>query len=211
MPTLRDLTGQRFGDLTVLRRSVRQRARTRWDCLCVCGSEKSIVGEELTNGKTRSCGCLRRRKAEAEASWRDAARAERKRQAMRARRQANPEKEKSYAREYTSNNRTRINARTRAWCAENRAHYLASKRTAAARRRNAGCGVSSQEWAAIRERFGARCAYCLATGELQMDHVEPISRGGRHEINNVVPACPSCNASKKDKTLLRWTIDRGHA
>ena len=41
------------------------------------------------------------------------------------------------------------------------------------------------------------CAYCGATDRpLQRDCVLPISRGGRYTLDNVVPACGSCNASK---------------
>jgi 5-methylcytosine-specific restriction endonuclease McrA len=44
------------------------------------------------------------------------------------------------------------------------------------------------------------CAYCgkaFAPGELTMDHVVPIARGGRSTKGNVVPACKPCNNEKK--------------
>jgi len=44
------------------------------------------------------------------------------------------------------------------------------------------------------------CAYCggrFAPGELTMDHVVPIARGGRSARGNVVPACKPCNQEKK--------------
>ena len=31
-----------------------------WLCLCDCGKEKEIIGKNLRNGKTKSCGCLRK-------------------------------------------------------------------------------------------------------------------------------------------------------
>jgi hypothetical protein len=37
-----------------------------------------------------------------------------------------------------------------------------------------------------------------------MDHLWPLSRGGAHEPGNVVPACHSCNASKRDRLLWEW-------
>ena len=37
-----------------------------------------------------------------------------------------------------------------------------------------------------------------------MDHVLPLSRGGLHEVNNLVPACRKCNFNKHDKTLEEW-------
>ncbi|MGH2429444.1 MAG: HNH endonuclease [Candidatus Limnocylindria bacterium] len=48
------------------------------------------------------------------------------------------------------------------------------------------------------------CQYCGATrrGELTIDHVTPKHRGGRHEWENLVAACRSCNHRKGGKTLL---------
>ena len=54
------LTGKRFGRLLVLRESNNKKGgRTTWLCRCDCGREKTIVGKTLTNGATKSCGCLR--------------------------------------------------------------------------------------------------------------------------------------------------------
>ncbi|MDB4875733.1 MAG: hypothetical protein JWM41_2179 [Gemmatimonadetes bacterium] len=39
-----------------------------------------------------------------------------------------------------------------------------------------------------------------------MDHVIPISRGGSHTRENVVPACRSCNSKKGDLMLLEWVF-----
>lgn len=52
-----NLTGQKFGKLTVLKLSYTKRY-TYWKCLCDCGIEKIILGTRLTAGRTRSCGCL---------------------------------------------------------------------------------------------------------------------------------------------------------
>jgi hypothetical protein len=55
-----DLTGQRFGRLTVLGPLPPGRDRkTRWRCLCDCGEETVINSAyHLTSGNTKSCGCL---------------------------------------------------------------------------------------------------------------------------------------------------------
>lgn len=55
----KDLTGQRFGRLTVLKYSHSNNGRL-WQCQCDCGVIKDIVGYELLSGKTKSCGCLKR-------------------------------------------------------------------------------------------------------------------------------------------------------
>jgi 5-methylcytosine-specific restriction enzyme A len=44
------------------------------------------------------------------------------------------------------------------------------------------------------------CAYCqtvFAADELTMDHIVPLSRGGRSTKGNVVPCCKTCNTEKK--------------
>jgi hypothetical protein len=52
-----DLTGQRFGRLTVIERAPNKGRRTMWLCKCDCGTEKVICQEDLHSGKTVSCGC----------------------------------------------------------------------------------------------------------------------------------------------------------
>lgn len=52
-----DLTGQRFGRLTVIERAPNNGRRTMWLCKCDCGNEKIIRQEDLHSGKTVSCGC----------------------------------------------------------------------------------------------------------------------------------------------------------
>ena len=47
------------------------------------------------------------------------------------------------------------------------------------------------------------CAYCLAPATTT-DHVVPFSAGGSNFIENVVPACYSCNCSKQSVPLLVW-------
>ena len=64
--------------------------------------------------------------------------------------------------------------------------------------------LSPAEWTALQEAWGG-CAYCGATGTpLQKDCVLPISRGGRYTLENVVPACASCNASKHNDEVTGW-------
>lgn len=56
-----DLTGQRFGNLVVLHREPRpDNPRCFWRCVCDCGTETVKMGKYLTNGDTRSCGCVQR-------------------------------------------------------------------------------------------------------------------------------------------------------
>jgi hypothetical protein len=57
----KDLTGQRFSRLMVLRYHGRNASqKSVWWCRCGCGTEKAVQSACLLNGKTRSCGCLER-------------------------------------------------------------------------------------------------------------------------------------------------------
>lgn len=55
-----DLTGQKFGRLTVISRAENRNQNVYWHCRCDCGAEKIIRGERLKCGETKSCGCLKR-------------------------------------------------------------------------------------------------------------------------------------------------------
>lgn len=56
---LKDLTGQKFGELVVLERAPNQENVTMWKCKCSCGVIKNVAGVNLLQGKTKSCGCLK--------------------------------------------------------------------------------------------------------------------------------------------------------
>lgn len=53
-----DLTGQRFGQLTVIEAAPTQK-RTAWFCKCDCGTVTTVTSCNLQNGHTKSCGCRR--------------------------------------------------------------------------------------------------------------------------------------------------------
>ena len=60
--TLRDLTGQKFGRLLVLRVAGKAWRSRVWECRCDCGNTVNVWTSGLTRAKgaTRSCGCLQR-------------------------------------------------------------------------------------------------------------------------------------------------------
>jgi len=73
-------------------------------------------------------------------------------------------------------------------------------------------GVCSGPLGARRDRQwrACRCTYCrrqVPNGSLTWDHIEPLSRGGEHLIENLVIACRSCNARKGNRFLLEWVLD----
>lgn len=61
MPRTKDLTGQRFGKLTVLERTEEKQDRYwLWRCRCDCGGEILVNTGRLNKGSVTSCGCVPR-------------------------------------------------------------------------------------------------------------------------------------------------------
>lgn len=63
--TFIDLTNQRFGKLVVLEldKSTQFFRHKKWICQCDCGKTKSIRGDALKGGLTKSCGCIAKEKS----------------------------------------------------------------------------------------------------------------------------------------------------
>lgn len=83
--------------------------------------------------------------------------------------------------------------------------YLALDRIRAERvKGNPGSLSVSDE---TRQRILRRangCAYCGARSPLEIDHVIPLSLGGRHAEGNLVAACRTCNSDKSNLLLVEW-------
>ena len=64
--------------------------------------------------------------------------------------------------------------------------------------------LSVTQWSALKAAWGG-CAYCgAADKQLQRDCVLAIARGGRYTLDNVAPACRSCNTSKGSEEVTTW-------
>jgi 5-methylcytosine-specific restriction endonuclease McrA len=64
--------------------------------------------------------------------------------------------------------------------------------------------LSAAQWTALTAAWGG-CAYCGETTQpLQRDCVLALSRGGRYTLENIVPACRSCNTSKCNDEVTTW-------
>jgi 5-methylcytosine-specific restriction endonuclease McrA len=71
-----------------------------------------------------------------------------------------------------------------------------------------GPGVPVEEYRALMQLFDGKCAYCRDGVATTMDHVTPLSRGGKHEAANLLPACARCNFQKHHKTLSEWAKEK---
>lgn len=122
-------------------------------------------------------------------------------------------------------NRQQISAKQKADYAANRDKHLArqksyrdahsNERLAYAHKRRAQkLGVKIGDAATIiiwlegwRTPAPFACHYCRAVApgtDMQVDHVVPMSKGGDHDVSNLVVCCSKCNKSKKDKLPEVW-------
>jgi 5-methylcytosine-specific restriction endonuclease McrA len=104
-------------------------------------------------------------------------------------REANPEKYAAYL---------------HSWYKENPEKIKRSRMRRNAKARGAGiCLVTEKD---IKQMKKLPCFYCNAVGYIEIDHVVPIAKGGRHAIGNLVPSCLKCNRSKNNKFVMEWRI-----
>lgn len=105
---------------------------------------------------------------------------------------------------YNKKNRDRINTNAGTWRKKNPnkvSSYLNKRRT---RKQGNGGSYNVGEWQRLKEETGNICLCCGISGNevtLTVDHVIPISRGGRNCVENLQPLCQSCNSSKGTKSI----------
>lgn len=140
-------------------------------------------------------------------------------------RAANPEKLKARSRACGAANRERVKAFSAAWRAVNperkkatdAAYRIARPEKARARvavRRAIKCGASVgdpkriTEWECRwKERKRVRCYWCgnlFAPAQCHTEHIQPLARGGAHEVGNLCVSCHPCNNRKGAKSVEEW-------
>lgn len=77
------------------------------------------------------------------------------------------------------------------------------------KRREIASGLVSDftlsQWQECKKLFNHSCAYCGNSGvKLEQDHVIPVTKDGAYTKTNIVPACRSCNGSKRNHYLEEW-------
>ena len=118
---------------------------------------------------------------------------------------AHRKEKKEYNKEYS----IRHPDRQRLFYATHPGKITEYKQRRRARKINAGGnGITVKQWHNMKEEYNRLCAYCNQEKPLAMDHVVPLAKGGRHDVDNIVPACRSCNASKGNKPLLIWMVQQ---
>jgi 5-methylcytosine-specific restriction endonuclease McrA len=94
--------------------------------------------------------------------------------------------------------------------AQARTHYAANRAAILPRKRTESRARDQLEpipgwWQKEKlAEFDGRCAYGCGMAAIGFDHIWPVSRGGKSEPSNLVPACKPCNSGKKDRDPGPW-------
>jgi 5-methylcytosine-specific restriction endonuclease McrA len=108
-------------------------------------------------------------------------------------RKAHPEKKREGMRRWRERHPEMVNL----WRKLNPFKALEYKQNRRSREEFDGGSITAEEWESVLDRYGHHCLYpgCVET-KVTMDHVIPLSKGGRHSIDNVQPLCKRHNSRK---------------
>lgn len=113
---------------------------------------------------------------------------ERARKVMQQQRLTKPEREREKKRRYRARNAAAVRQREREKTYSRRAKQPYSPELAA-------------HMAAL---VLLPCTYCGSAENITIDHIIPLSRGGKHVAENLAAACYACNSSKGNRLLSEW-------
>lgn len=117
------------------------------------------------------------------------------------------DRRKAYNKKFYRENSERIKEHVKRWAKENPKKVLAQSHLKRARKMRAIGKYSEEEFFSLCDEFNWKCCYCdkeLSKDTATVDHAIPISKGGSNFIENILPACRSCNSSKNNKDLYEW-------
>lgn len=226
MPQLIDLSGSRVGSLMVLGPGQKLYGSAAWVCQCDCGAVKTIAGDSLRRGASKSCGC--------------------KRSAITSKRSVKDLTGRRFGRLLVDGRSGSIR-RKAVWrclcdcgaatevvsdkllsghtsscgCARSDQPRLTSKKLRSqgvaqssrrrARVRGAGGSYTADQINELNRKQRGRCANCREKlgDTFHRDHRVALSKGGRNDIGNIELLCTPCNLRKHAKDPVDWAQENG--
>jgi hypothetical protein len=113
---------------------------------------------------------------------------------------------KEKRKEYRQKNKEILNEKSKQWRVENIDKVkIIVQRANARKRSDQSIFYTNAELQEQFAKFKNECAYCgKKTGGMTIDHMYPVCNGSVDCIENIVPACISCNAGKRNKEMYEW-------
>lgn len=124
----------------------------------------------------------------------------------------NRDKRLAAQRIYYRDNFDHIRNRNRIWSKNNKERIYLSNRKRVKQLK--GVNITQNQVNDLLMQNGNKCAYCsiiVKSGvNLHMDHIIPLCRGGAHSIENLAPACATCNLKKGRMTAEEFMARRAY-
>jgi len=121
-------------------------------------------------------------------------------------REANRDRLRNYQKEWVIANRDKERAKSAKYLSTRKEWNAQKSQKRRARLRNAETFVVTEK--ELKKLYTQPCFNCGAKESLTIDHVIPLTRGGRHSIGNLQTLCLSCNSKKHRRTIMEWRLDR---
>jgi len=119
-------------------------------------------------------------------------------------RENNKEKEKERGRKYREENKEARKKTRDKYYSNNKEKCKTYWQIRRSKKLKLPFALTAKQWAQIKIDFNDECAYCGEKLPLTQEHFLALSKGGEQTIDNIIPACRSCNCSKCDKIFLDW-------
>lgn len=188
----------KFAERSKARQSALSSGEVRYVSNSVCPN--GHVGERYTKDG-RCCECTKQQSS-----------SESKKEYDRKRYQEKKEEIKKSARERHAENPDYGRENAKRWAAKNKGKVSAIKKNYKAKRRaKESSGVSGAElnkWISEQKKV---CYWCekACSENYHIDHYQPLSKGGKHELYNLVVACETCNVRKNAKDPYQFAQEVG--
>jgi hypothetical protein len=87
---------------------------------------------------------------------------------------------------------------------KNKAKYTRNRYIRKSRMLSVESNFTEEDWNRCKSHFNDTCSYCGEKKPLQREHFVPLANKGEYTINNIIPACSRCNASKNNRNFFEW-------